>query len=245
MSIHTGTSRATLSVAEEEDVERQEANMVIMALYWKANSLGGVYYLHQFREFYFLVDTKNLDVNDIVTGLLDQIQPSHVLLCKYNDPELTEIIQKHDRHIKIEMQDSKIFNFQKGKQGLIHWYSQHSTTATATAAAAETMTSSSSSSVAASSSMHRITDPSPSQIESYPTFSDDDLIKQIYFQLSCIIPMDSFLTISCVAPLLEYLKDSSAHFGSQSSTMMMPMTLHTISLQVSMMNGCLRYNIKY
>ncbi|ORZ15062.1 DNA mismatch repair protein MutS [Absidia repens] len=210
MSIHTGTSGVTFNVTEEEEVERQESNIVVMALYWKANSLGGVYYLHQFRELYFLVDTKNIDMNDIVTGLLDQIQPNHVILYQ---------------HIKIEMQDSNIFNFQKGKQELIQWHSQHSTTT-----ATETMTSSSSSSMAASPSMHRITNPSQSQLEPYPVISDNDLIKQIYFQLSCIIPMDSFLTISCVPPLFQYFKGSSAHFGSQEVMYVPPDVLQSLEI---------------
>lgn len=93
--------------------ENDETTMVLLVLHWKSSLLGCVYYLHQFRELYFIMDVKNMDLKDIVLEckclndrpsflirfclllVLHQIQPTHVILCKSNDPELTTIIENY------------------------------------------------------------------------------------------------------------------------------------------------------
>jgi hypothetical protein len=49
-----------------DNAENYEATMVLLVLYWKSSQLGCVYYLHQFRELYFIMDVKNMDLKDIV-----------------------------------------------------------------------------------------------------------------------------------------------------------------------------------
>ncbi|SAM04069.1 hypothetical protein [Absidia glauca] len=233
--------------------ENDEATMVLLVLYWKSSQLGCVYYLHQFRELYFIMDVKNMDLKDIVLELLHQIQPTHVILCKSNELELTAIIKNYDPDIKIESTNAKSFTYQKGRQELINWYIEITpNTSTASTSLQQqqhypTAASAHSSLGGQSTPMHpqdrlRNGSPSPSSSSSSlsslpPSYqhhryiSDDNITKQALFNLSSMVPMDSFTTITCLAPLFDAFKEGL--FGPEMIGIK-PMTLQTISLPDTM-----------
>ncbi|KAI8085171.1 DNA mismatch repair protein MutS [Halteromyces radiatus] len=184
--------------------ENEDQDLIIVSLYWKSNKLGCIYYLHQFHELYFLEDIKEINLKDTVEALIFQLCPTHMVLCAFNNPELTNIVKKYDDRIQIEILNSKEFTYQKGLYELINWYIGNCTQQH------HSMISTESNELCNNPSLQD----EQSEIQFHASFSDTDLTKQAQLRLSSLVPLTSTTT--------------SSSFGSY-HTSMMPMVLKSIS----------------
>ncbi|CAO3628674.1 unnamed protein product [Cunninghamella echinulata] len=214
-----------MSNIDEYEVDKEK--IIIACPYWKSTAFGCVYYIHEFREIYFLAEIKNVDLEFIFTRLVEQLCPTHLILNTNNGSYLNDIIKKHNWQVNIITLDSKLYLPQKGLYVLTNWYLQYIFHLNDILPTQQQKNRSTFSTISSSSSSSSLPPLSAPFIQKDRILSDNSLTKQAQLRLSCLIPMDNTTSISCIAPLFEYMKRQSVELGRN----MIPMSIKLFILQ--------------